>query len=414
MHVKERAGKCCVILRNHGPVAAALFVAVRGKTVRKKLWIRGPRPSWVQRATRNAPTLLIDSSLATLADSSEDVARTREKLAQIGIEANSLVSSSLGCTVAIRAANVAQINDSARDSGLVTDFTTSLAALELATFLDETKTADAAKATFHEGSAFLSVREGGRVSVRRFVLPTMAPDLTLAIEQYAGPQIVLDGILEKDCFAANCPAGCTLRDMRIADKDAVCAGILSRAAEFYYAGDLALFEEKGQRVKNIARRWLPPLSAALGLLCLAAIAPLADARADARAEKEILARMTARKAEADARAEGNRRILARIEELSIKRNRMIDGMTRTERTLGCVEKIQDSKRAARRLELETVSIGDSGRTLTISGSLPADSGNELGAFMDKLVKARFRETSDIAMREKDGRISFSVNMEAKR
>jgi hypothetical protein len=411
MRVFEGKNRLCVVLFDGGPVSAAVFGWKNGTCVRYKYWSRGPRPSWISKASRNMETLLVDSALPTLASVAVSAENAREKLAKIGIGEKSLVSHANGCSVAVRTEALSETSESAFDSGILCDHVTSLASVELASFLSGTASQDSARLVMHENAAILLVREGGRLSLRRFAMPSMLAELDAALLLHNCPQLVVGGVLEIGGYQVRPREGVTLRDLRVADKEAVCAAILSRAAEHHHSGELALFALPRQHKRNVAARWLPPISLALFFLALAAIPPLLDARADESCERERARLLTAAKEEAQARAGANRAIMERIEKLSIDRNARIDGIHHTQKTLGTFVRIQEARRTARHLRLESISVSGNGGRITLSGSLPASYSDEVGNYIEKLAKARFRQTSDLAIRETDGRIVFAFTME---
>ena len=406
--------RICVVLVEHGPVAAAVFRVKNGAPAFVHIWTGGKRPSWLKRSTRDMPTVAIDAALPTLAGNAQDMNDARARLAKIGVNGNSLLDLTGDCAVAVRSEQVSDICGDMLDEGLVADRVTSLAALELATFIEETPSADAANVTFYGENALLAQRENGKVSVRRFAMPAGAPELASALNLFSGAQIVASGQAGDNAFVVTGGKGATIRDLRTADREAAVKGLLLRAAKLQADGKLALFATPQLGLRNAAVRWLPPFAAAFAVLSLAAIAPLACALVKEHAREEACARENARFAEIAARAESNREVLARIEKLSLERNKQIDGMTRTHRTIGAVIQIQEAKNAVRGLRLDTISISKSGGALTLSGSLPAGAKGGLDRFVDKLGKSRFRQSSDASIREENGRLNFSVNMEAAR
>lgn len=402
----------CVILFDRGPVCAAVFRWKNGTPLRNKFWARGPRPSWVRKASRKSETLIVDVSLPTLANAASSAENAREKLAKIGVGGKSLVAHANGCSVAVRTEALAETSESAFDGGIVCDHVTSLAAVELASFQNDTVSADCARLVMHENAAILLTRENGRVSLRRFAMPSMTDELDAALQLHTCPQIVVEGILEIGGYNVRPRDGVTMRDLRIADREAVWASALARAADSCRAGTLALFALPRQRSRNFATRWLPQVGLALFLLSLAAIPPLLDARAVEKREQEQARVMTAAKEEATARAEANRAVMERISKLSGNRNARIEGINHTQKTLGALVRIQEARRSSRHLRLNTIAVSDNGGKITLSGAVPTNYSDEVGAYLDKLVKARFRQTSDIALRETNGRIEFAFTMEA--
>jgi hypothetical protein len=405
-------GKICVVLVDRGPVATAVFRVKNGTPTFIRIWTGGKRPSWLKRSTRDMPTIAIDAALPTLAGNAQDMNDARARLTKIGVSGNSLLDLTGDCAVAVRSEQVIDICRDLLDEGLVADRVTSLAALELATFIEETPSTDAAKVTFYGENAILAQRENSKVSVRRFAMPAGATELASTLNLFSGAQIVASGQAEDNAFVVNGRSGTTIRDLRTADREAVVKDLLLRAAKLQTDGKLALFAPPHIGARNAAIRWLPPFAAAFAILSIAFMAPLVCALMKERAKEDACAREHTRFAEIAARAESNRETLARIEKLSLERNKLIDGMTRTHRTIGAVIKIQEAKNAVRGLKLDSISISRSGNAITLSGSLPPDAKGGLDRFADKLGKSRYRQSSDASIREGNGRLNFSVNMEA--
>ena len=407
-------GKICVVLVDRGPVAASVFRVRNGTPTFLHIWTGGKRPAWLKRSTRDMPTIAVDAALPTLAGNAQDMNDARARLTKIGVSGNSLLDLTGDYAVAVRSEQVTDICRDTLDEGLVADRVTSLAALELATFIEETPSADAAKVTFYGENAILAQRENGKVSVRRFAMPAGATELASALNLFSGAQIVASGQAGDNAFVVSGGKGATIRDLRTADREVAVKDLLLRAAKLQADGRLALFESPRLAARNAAVRWLPPLAAASAILSIAVMAPLSGALMKERAKEDAYVRENARFAEIAARAETNRLILARIEKLSVERNKLIDGMTRTHRTIGAVIKIQEAKSAVRGLKLDAISISRSGNALALSGSLPPDAKGGLDRFADKLGKSRYRQSSDASISEENGRLNFSVNLEAAR
>ena len=410
----RKDSQVCVVAYNPGLVAAAVFDMRGSSPACVKLWTEGARPAWVYKASRNMKTLVLDASLPTLADSADDVAQARQRMARLGMDDASDIALLPNCVVAVRGAGVAQACELAGSEGIVADAATSFAAVELGTLLKEIGTGDGARLVFHEKAAYLISRGGGKLSARRFSMPAGAAELTATLQLMPDAQITLEGLLGGDAPDWSPPYALRSLDRRKENGGKVYASLLERAADLWMNDHaLAVFAPRNQGAKNAARRWLAPAALALALLCIAATLPLADAFAKAQAEEQRLAALQERQTQMQARAKENAPTLQRIEALSRAQNASAAQAARSQRTLVAILAVQTCATADRHLRIDRLAVDEGGHKLAICGTVPSGNGDELGDFVARLGKSHYKPASDVALHESGGTLVFALNMEAK-
>jgi hypothetical protein len=399
--------RICVVACNPGPIAAAVFDVDGGAAVHKKLWTGGARPAWVWTASRSMPTLVVDAALPTLADGGDDPLQARQRMARIGMDGASDMAAMPGCVVAVRGEAVAQICALALAEGIVADAATSFTAVELGTFIKENGTGDGARLVFHEKAAFLMARNGGRLTARRFAMPSGAVELASTLQLLPGVRTTLEGLIFD-----NAPVGTSAQDRRTADAGQVTASLLERAANLWLEdGALAAFAPLRQKTLNAARRWLPTMALALAILCAAAALPLVQSLLRARAQERLVSVMQTRQAALQARATENAPIMQRIEALSRAQNARVREAALAQHTLASLVAVQDCMKTARRLRIDRLGVDEGGRHLIIAGTVDGGHGDDLSEFVARLGKSHFKPSSDVSLHEDGGALIFALGLE---
>jgi|GEM_PF-7026794 len=423
----------CVLVCNPGPVAAALYKYRRWEAPsRRQVWLSGRRPGWVTRASRGCHCLIVDAASPTLVDSMEDASeasliKARERIARIGIDGEldfapiHNPASAQTAYAALRRTGIAESCALAEAQGLIVDAMSSLMSMELSSFL--AVQGDSARLSLYENGAYLASRLGGKLSARRFALPSGRAELEVALARfYASTQtsstLNLDGWKspEHADIVSSIPAGVNWVDRCTEDVGDAYAALMDCVASLWAEDSgLALFAPRRQKLRNAASRWLPAMALSLVMLSLAMLPFVQRAYVDLEQQKEHAAVPLRQLVQFRSNLEENEvrsdRLRCAQQALNY-RNNCIVAVEDSLATLRRLALIQEAGIAGKDLGFDRVGVSQAGDQISVSGFFPERLRSSFDAFVGTLIKQGLRPSSDISLGEDDGVVRFSLNMEA--
>ena len=398
------------VVLNPGPTAAAVFDMRENQPEAEKIWTGGKRPAWIRSASRNMKTVLLDAPLPTFADASENPGAARRKMERMGLDESSEYGRVGNCTVAIRKDGIKQAFSLAEDEGLVADFATSFATVELAAFTSEEDEKVSARVSFYEKTAFLTSKTGTGLSSRRFAFPGGMDELSASLRAFDPAHVKVIGCGENVTNSTEQ----TLQDRQTTDTGKAYESVMTRATILLKNGNLALFSIPGQRTSNIATRWLPPLATAFAILCVGTAFPLWNAYVGAAENNRLLAVLENQDREIRARSVENKSILKNIEDLSHRRNARISELTSAGHIVETVLTVQDALKTTRHVNIAKFGTDNEGETLSISGTVSRGTEGELERFVSNLTKSGYRLAAKTSLENEDGKTRFDMELEARK
>lgn len=383
------------------------------------------------RAMREGPCLALDACLPTMAeavDALSDLAlsKVRERMERIGIGADAQLAPLCGqaagvsAYLALRGAALEESRVHVMEQGLVPDYFSSLAALELGRLLAGGEAGNKARLLFTGREVLFTALVGGRIQMRRFA---SAADLEIsaALARYAAAgsgSLTMDGVLSEDSDAHSLQAGTTGRgfeDTRCEDSGKALARMLDAAAELASSGGpLAIFRPKGAAGLNAGLRWLPPLALALAILCAAPALWIPQALEQRKAALDEAAKEAKALSIGRERAGENSALLDSLASAEALRGELREQLLRRQAAFDTLAGLDGHLEGLPGLAIDRLRIGGSGDSIAIQGRCPLNSRASIRLLVDSLERDGLRITRDIALDEREGFISFTLGMERRK
>ena len=402
-----------VVLFSPAPVAAGLYhVGPGGDLVAERRWSAGKRPRWVKSASRARFTVAVDAALPTLAEACDDLSRTPALFERLGPGIS--VCPGRGVGVAFRTKAAEDILALAFADGILADATTSAAAVELAELVSGPVGGDGARLSFAGGAALLSARVSGRILLRRFVLPGDTESLNATLNglppmrlRIAGPRApgTENLVIPPHLRVEELPPGTGSREGELVES----------AARLLLSGrGPALHEGPRRSAACLAARLLPNVAATLVLLSLALLPALYSARTSLNGASSQRATEEKRLAEAKSRSVENAALCERLTRAVEANARAADDAAATNALLARLLDVENASAGEKKLELDRLTIGESGREIELSGSFPHGSDALFRKFTARLSALRLRPSREAALRDDGKLVRFTLALEEKR